>query len=198
MQKQQIKNIIFDLGNIIVDVDYKRVTDAMSWDYDTFMRFYASDFFREFEIGKRSEEELFIELNKYIPLQAGDEKCYRDNIHLAFPLRPRTWAKVHWLRRHYRIFLFSNTNSLDFDGVNAWINLAVAFHGAYVSHKEACLKPQPQAYSRVEEMFHIYPQQTLFVDDRQENIEGALKAGWHAELIENEARLFEVLDEYNV
>jgi len=198
MKQQQIKNIIFDLGNIIVDVDYKRFTDAMAWDYDTFMRFYASDFFREFEIGKRNEEELFIELNSYISLQPGDEKRYRDNIHLAFPLRPRTWAKVHWLRRHYRVFLFSNTNSLDFDGVNKWINLAVAFHGAYVSHKEAYIKPQPQAYSRVEEMFHIYPEQTLFVDDRQENIEGALKAGWHAEQIRNESDLFDVFEKYQI
>ncbi|MCD6337637.1 MAG: HAD-IA family hydrolase [Candidatus Marinimicrobia bacterium] len=194
----QIKNIIFDLGNILVDVDYRLFTDAMAWDYDVFMKFYAGDFFREFETGKRSETEYFIELNKYIPLSEGDEQRYRKNIHKAFPLRPKTWALVYWLKKRYNIILFSNTNSLDYNGVDKAIDLKRVIRSSFVSYAQGLLKPAPASYQRLVELFNINPLETLFVDDRQENIEGATKANWHAELIENEEKLFEVFKEYNI
>ncbi|MCK5817267.1 MAG: HAD-IA family hydrolase, partial [Candidatus Marinimicrobia bacterium] len=56
----------------------------------------------------------------------------------------------------------------------------------------------PRSYARMEELFNLNPAETLFVDDRPENIEGAKNAGWHSELIKNEARLFEVLGEYGI
>jgi len=198
MSENKINNIVFDLGNILVDVDYRRFTDAMGWDYEIFMEFFASDFFREFEMGKHNEEEFFIKLNEYIPLQPDDEKRYRDNIHLTFSMRPQTWAKMHWLRNHYNIFLFSNTNSLDFDAVDKKLELKRIMRFLYVSYVQGFIKPDPRSYARMEELFNLDPAETLFVDDRPENIEGAKNAGWHAELIENEARLFEVLDEYGI
>ena len=198
MPDLQIKNIVFDLGNILVDVDYRRFTDAMGWDYDIFMKFYTSDFFREFEVGKRNEEDFFIELNKHIPMKEGDEQKYRNNIHRPFPLRPRTWAKVHWLKKHYNIILFSNTNSLDFNAVDKNIDLRRVIRSSYVSYAQGFLKPDPRSYQRLVELFNIDPSETLFVDDKPENIEGAKKAGWHAEVIESEESLFEVLEKYEI
>lgn len=194
----KIKNIVFDLGNILVDVNYRRFTDAMGWDYDMFMTFFGSNFFREFEVGKHSQEEYFKELNNYIPLKKDDEKEYRDNIHKTFSLRPRTWAMVHWLKKHYNIILFSNTNSLDFNALDKEIDLKRVIRSSYVSYAQGYIKPDSRSYQRLIELFNIDPSETLFVDDLKENIEGAKKAGWHAEVIENEARLFEVLDEYGV
>ncbi|MCF7832231.1 MAG: HAD-IA family hydrolase [Candidatus Marinimicrobia bacterium] len=198
MQKQQIKNIIFDLGNILVDVDYKRFTDAMDWDYDKFMSFFNSEFFREFEIGKHSEEMFFVELNKHMPLKEGDEQRYRDNIHKTFSLRPRTWAKVHWLKKHYKIILFSNTNSLDYNALDKIIDLKRVIRSSYVSHAQGYIKPDPRSYQCLVELFNIEPAESLFVDDLKENIDGAKKAGWNAELIDSEARLFEVLEKYQI
>lgn len=193
-----IKNIVFDLGNILVDVDYKRFTDAMDWDHSKFMAFYNSHFFREFEVGQHSEEEFFVKLNKHIPLKEGDRKRYRNNIGKTFSLRPRTWARVHWLKKHYNIILFSNTNSLDFNALDKDIDLKRVIRSAYVSHAQGFIKPDPRSYRRVEELFNLDPAKILFVDDRQENIDGALKAGWHAEVIESEERLFEVFEKYHI
>ena len=194
----QIKNIVFDLGNVLVDVDYHLFTEAMAWDHDVFMTFYDSNFFREFETGKRSETEYFIELNKYIPLNEGAEQQYRENIHKAFPLRPKTWALVHWLKKRYNIILFSNTNSLDYNGIDKAIDLKRVIRSSFVSHAQGLLKPDPLSYLRLVELFNIDPSETLFVDDRQENTDGAKKAGWHAEVIESEEGLFEVLKKYHI
>ncbi len=198
MSEHKIKNIIFDLGNILVDVDYKRFTDAMGWDHNLFMDFFSSSFFREFEVGKYNEEEFFVELNKYIPLKEGDELRYRNNIHKAFSLRPKTWARVHWLKKHYNVILFSNTNPIDFNAVDKSIDLKRVIRSAYVSYAQGYIKPDPRSYKKLEELFKIDPKETLFVDDRKENIEGALKANWHAELVESEESLFKMLEKYYI
>jgi len=198
MPDPQIKTIIFDLGNVLVDVNYRNFTDAMGWDYETFMTFYNSSFFREFEIGKRTEDEFFMKLNEYIPLKEEDKQRYRNNIGKTFPLRPRTWSMVHWLKRHYQVILFSNTNSLDFDAVDKAIELRRVIRSAYVSYAQGFAKPAPEAYEKVKELFMINPENTLFVDDRSENVEAALNAGWHAEVVEDENKLFEVFKKYHI
>ncbi len=198
MSDRIIKNIVFDLGNILVDVDYKRFTDAMGWDHNKFMAFYNSRFFREFEVGQYSEEQFFVELNKHIPLNEDDEKRYRNNISKSFSLRPKTWARVHWLKKHYNVILFSNTNSLDFNALDKDIDLKRVLRSAYVSHAQGYIKPDPRSYRKVEDLFTLNPAETLFVDDQQKNIDGALKAGWIAEVIENEEKLFDIFEKYNI
>ncbi|MCK4814070.1 MAG: HAD-IA family hydrolase [Candidatus Marinimicrobia bacterium] len=195
--KPNIKNIVFDLGNIIVDVDYRRFTNAMDWPFKDFWRFYESPFFRKFEIGKHTEIEFFRELEHYIPLDSGDEQRYRDNIHLTFPLRAKTWGIVHWLQLRHRLFLFSNTNSLDFNGVNAWMDLRAPFEAVYTSHEQGYLKPDVAAYRSAETLFRINPSETVFFDDHQENIDAARAAGWNALRIDNEKQLIQALQDYN-
>ncbi|MBN2781093.1 MAG: HAD-IA family hydrolase [Candidatus Marinimicrobia bacterium] len=193
-----VKNIVFDLGNIIMDVDYRRFTDTMRWDYEAFMRFFGSPFFREFETGKRSENEFFKELNACIPLAPGDEKRYQDNIHKAFSMRTRTWAMIHWLKKRHPVFLFSNTNSLDFDAICKQTDLNRVIRFFYVSYVEGFIKPDPRAYARFEQMFNIDPAETLFVDDREENVLAARQSGWKAETIGDEDRLFEMFKHYTL
>jgi putative hydrolase of the HAD superfamily len=193
-----IKNIVFDLGNVLVDVNYKLFTDAMHWDYEKFMDFVSSDFFKEFEMGKHSEETFFKTLDTYIPINDGDEQRYRDNIPKKFPLRPRTWARLHFLKKRYKILLFSNTNSLDYEALDKMIEIKRVIRYSYVSYVQGYNKPDPKAYQRVEELFHIKPHETLFLDDRSENIEGAKHAGWYAEIIENEDKLFDVFNAYGI
>ena len=194
----KIKHIVFDLGNILVDVNYKRFTDAMGWNYDKFMEFFGTEFFREFEIGKHSEETFFNQLNSYIPLEEGDEQRYRDNIHKTFSVRPGTWARMHYLKKYYNVYLFSNTNSLDFDGLDKEIEIKRILRFHYVSHIHGYIKPDPKAYKTFEDLFNVDPAEILFVDDRPENIEGARNAGWHAEVIGSENELFEVLQKYRI
>lgn len=198
MPNPDIKHIVFDLGNVLVDIDHRNFTNAMDWDHDIFMDFYHSEFFRDFEAGKYNEDEFFRKLNEYIPLKEGDEQRYRDNMGNAFPLRPRTWAKVHWLRRHYHVVLFSNTNSLDFDAVDRAIELRRVIRSAYVSYAHGYMKPAPESYKIVEELFNIDPKHTLYVDDREENIIGAREAGWNAEHVISEDELFRVFEKYRI
>lgn len=198
MIEPKITTIIFDLGNVLVDVNYKNFTEAMNWDYEQFIKFVSSDFFKEYELGKYSEDDFFKELSTYIKLHEGDRERYLDNLDIKFPLRPRTWAKIHYLKKKYRVLLFSNTNSLDYEAIDRKIEIKRVIPCTYVSYIQGFNKPDPKSYERIEELFNINPLETLFVDDKIENIEGALKAGWHAEYVENEHMLFDVFTHYGI
>lgn len=198
MSDIKIKHLVFDLGNILVDVDYRRFTDAMGWDHDAFMEFFGTDFFREFEVGKHDEKAFFKELNKFIPLKDGDEQRYRDHIYKTFSVRPRTWARMHYLKKHYNVYLFSNTNSLDFNGIDKDIEIKRVLRFHYVSHIHGYIKPDPMSYKTFQDVFNIVPSETLFVDDIEANVAGARNAGWHAEVIRNENELFDVFEKYHI
>jgi FMN phosphatase YigB (HAD superfamily) len=179
-------------------VNYKQFTEAMHWDHDQFIKFTSSDFFTAFEAGEHSTDEFFNELSKYIPLQKGDRARYCNNLDKKFPLRPRTWAKIHYLKRKYRIVLFSNTNSLDYEAIDKKLEIKRVIRYSYVSFVEGYNKPDPRSYKRVEELFNIDSAETLFVDDKAENIEAARKVGWQAEQVESEKHLFDILEEYGL
>lgn len=189
------ENLVFDLGNVLVDVDYRRFTDFMGWSFDDFMRFYATDFFREFETGKQNETACFRKMAKYVPLKSEDIPRYRKNIFRTFPLRQKTLEFLPGLRKKFKLYLFSNTNSLDFNAISRHLDFPSLFDGIYTSHEQGFLKPQPEAYQKVETMFGIDPGRILYFDDRRENIDAAAERGWNVLLVNEEEKLLKILKE---
>ena len=56
------------------------------------------------------------------------------------------------------------------------------FDRLFLSHEMGCRKPEAAIYHQVAEELKVTPSSILFFDDRAENIEGARKAGWEAEI----------------
>lgn len=195
---KEIRTIVFDLGNIIVDVNYRRFTDFMAWDYERFLDFYHTPFFREYETGKKSTEEFFEEICKFLPVKKNDSEKYKDTIHLTFPIRYEIWGLVHFLRKYYPINLLSNTNALDFENLDKWMDLRAPFNHVFTSYEQGCLKPSAEIYTAAEAMFGYKGSEILFFDDRQENIDGALRAGWNAVKVEKSEDIFRTLVEYGL
>jgi HAD superfamily hydrolase (TIGR01509 family) len=192
-----VKNIVFDLGNIIVDVNYRRFTDAMGWKEEDYVRIFDTPLYRQFETGKGDEASFLRYIGDRLSFGPDDERRFRAKLHLAFPLRPKIWKIVKGLRGPYRIFLLSNTNSLDFNSILEKIDLRAAFDGVYASHEQGYAKPDIMAYQTAQHLFDIEASETIFFDDRQENIEGARAAGWEAVRIDSEAHLVQTLMEYH-
>ncbi|MGC9513313.1 MAG: HAD family hydrolase [Fidelibacterota bacterium] len=181
-----IKNLVLDLGNVVVDVDYPRFCLKAGIDVDAFEAFYNTPFFRDFETGKKSREDYFPALEKYTGFPAARRKEFERQIHTAFPLRLRTWGLIHFLKQHIPVYLLSNTNVVDFENIDAYVGLRKAFHKVYLSYEQQRSKPDPDTYRHAAGVLGVRPEETLFCDDRQDNIEGVRQAGWHGYKVENE------------
>jgi putative hydrolase of the HAD superfamily len=184
-----IKNILFDFGGIFLDVDYKRTEQAfvqagISNFHDLYSQQSASPLFANLETGKVSEEEFFDQLRQISRVDLSNKTiidCWNSMLGKYYT---QAIEKAKELKDKYRLFLFSNTNSIHYKcfvrihqeqfGTNDFNNL---FEKAYYSHEAGVRKPNVESYTWVLNDAGIQASETLFIDDTEINIERAKSAG---------------------
>ncbi|HVM87303.1 MAG TPA: HAD family phosphatase [Puia sp.] len=193
---QGIKNIIFDLGGVLINLDNKLTEKAfVDLGAKDFARYFghgfAASFFKEYEIGKISDQEFINNLRQLGNLNVPDETIIEawDALLLDFP--PERIALLKKLRTAYRVFLFSNTNALHMKTVRKIYNstfrnetLDELFEKAYYSNELGMRKPDVISYLHITNENKLIPSETLFVDDASVNVEGANKAGLQGYFLE--------------
>lgn len=184
-----VKYLVFDLGNVVVDVEYSRFCRMAGIDGQAFQTFYGSLFFRELELGKKSRDEFYAELENKTGFPREKRNYFDDNVRCAFPLRLKTWGMIHFLKRYYPVFLLSNTNIIDFESIDRYIGLRETFHKVYLSYEQGYSKPHPETYRHAAKYLGLSPADTLFFDDREDNIAGAIEAGWQGEIVTEESKM---------
>jgi HAD superfamily hydrolase (TIGR01549 family) len=91
------------------------------------------------------------------------------------------------LKQKYRLFLFSNTNEIHIKAVWEHLqqihgkpNLNEYFEVVYLSNELGIRKPKPHSFEHIVKENQLIPQETLFIDDSPQHVEGAKKAGINA------------------
>ena len=182
-----ISAIIFDLGNVILNLDMSRTMKAMSrimgiesTDYFSLSPF--DDIFYGYEKGTLSTSQFVDALYEKAAI-----KVTRDDIIDAWNALlldiPEDRVKViEELSKHYRLFLLSNTSELHADYFEKIVpgnrNFHSLFEKVYYSHIIGCRKPDERAFNIVLQENNLDASSTLFVDDRDDNIEAAKKLGF--------------------
>jgi FMN phosphatase YigB (HAD superfamily) len=186
-----VKNILFDLGGVLLNLDVAQTRDAfiklgLTQIDDLFRIGYAASFFREYEMGAITDED-FIEkaLQLALPGTTRDQIIDAWNVMLLdFPAE-----RVHFLNQlksKYRLFLFSNTNAIHMQAFQKsyqqvfGASMDDLFEKAYYSHVINLRKPDVAAFQYVIKDCNIEAAETLFIDDALVNIEGARQAGLQA------------------
>ena len=181
-----IKNIIFDLGGVVINLDYNITIAEFKKlgivDFEVFFTKHSQ--FDKLERGRISGKQFVAELKKYLPDSVSDQQVIGawNAMLLDFPLeRAELLAK---LKTQYRTFLLSNTNELHLDchskllqkehGIN---DLSSFFEKQYFSHIVGMRKPDAEIYEFVLNENGLKPEETLFIDDNIKNIEGAVRCG---------------------
>jgi putative hydrolase of the HAD superfamily len=192
---EKITNIIFDLGGIFIEIDYKRTKDAfVSLGITNFNDFYmqstASSIFEELETGKLTPEQFYVRFRKETGSSVTDEQI-RDawNAMLGkFPVERLEWLEK--VSKRYKIYLFSNTNLIHYDAFQKIYqqctgqqNFDAYFIKAYYSHDLGLRKPYPESFIKLLEIEGLNAAETLFIDDTAKNIEGAKQAGLQTALL---------------
>lgn len=183
-----VKNIIFDFGGVILNIDYKLTEAAFArLGLTDFARIYSqasqNNLFDVFEKGLIPSSQFRIEIRKYIG-DASDEQIDEAWNSMLLDLPEERIRLLDMLKKTHRLFLLSNTNEIHFTAFTAYINdkfkrdvFSDVFEKAYVSHKLKMRKPDPEIFKFVLAENKLKEDETLFIDDSIQHIEGAKQLG---------------------
>lgn len=184
----QIKNIIFDLGGVLLNLDMAKTRqeffDLGLTQIDELFRIgHAASFFKQYEIGAISDQAFVDEIKKELKESVPDQQIVHawNAMLLDFPSKRVEWLKKQ--RQQFRIFLFSNTNALhliefrkSFKEAHGF-EIDELFEKAYYSHEVQIRKPDAGAYQLVVDENGLEAAHTLFIDDALINVEAAIATG---------------------
>jgi HAD superfamily hydrolase (TIGR01509 family) len=184
-----IQNIIFDLGGVIINLDNKLTENAFASlgakNFDKYFGHgFAASFFKDYEIGKITDQQFINELKSMINPDVPDEIVVNawNALLLDFPAERIELLKR--LGKKYRLFLFSNTNALHLEALRKIYRSTFSdgeldghFEKSYYSNVLGLRKPDKASFEFIINENKLNPASTLFVDDALINVEGANAAG---------------------
>ena len=190
-----IKNIILDLGNVIIDIDpdetSRRLKKVFNIEYD-FFKEKMSQTFLDYEVGLLSEREFAQALAQQAPGEISEEEVIAHWNSMLVDIPEPRLDMLEELSRSYRLYILSNTNYTHMAWVRNYLQENYgrsAFEDwgvikAHLSHELGARKPNRESYEKVLKMEELLPGETLFIDDHPSNIKAAQALGiqsvWHA------------------
>ena len=184
-----IRNIIFDLGGIFIDIHYHKTRDAFiavgikNFD-EYFQQSYSNPLFANLEIGRITPATFYDGLRAQTGLDISDEVIIEAWNAMLGDFRPSSIAILPELKSRYNIYLLSNTNQIHWEAfTDSYSKLTNGrqfddyFHFAYYSHQLGLRKPDVTCYEAVLQQHSLLAAETLFIDDTPKNLTGAEAAG---------------------
>jgi putative hydrolase of the HAD superfamily len=184
-----IKNIIFDLGKVLLNLDFNASVVAfqklgLKTDVLDNKQAYSDPVFYELEVGKVTPKEFCNRVRKVLNNQDATDLQIEDAWYSMILDVPANRVKVvQELSKTYNVYLFSNTNKIHIERLHRafkaehGIDFPSLFVKDYYSHEIHERKPDLSSYQKVIELAGINPEESIFIDDLEKNIIGAQQSG---------------------
>lgn len=197
----QIKNILFDLGKVLLDFNFDNARDYFTKagiiDYDDHVKsLIKTNIFNNIETGAISPEAFISAIGTQLNNNVSKIQIIEAWNAVLMDFRKESLSHIEKLKKHYNLYLLSNTNAIHLEEVNHMLlkqfkvsSLDLYFTKAYYSHLIGMRKPDKKAYEFVLKDAGIAAQETLFIDDLAENIEAAAILGFKTHLLLPEERI---------
>lgn len=206
----EIKNIIFDLGGVIINLDIpKTIAEFNKLSVVPFESIYTqlqqSPIFDLFDKGQISETDFFKELKKYLKEDVTDTQMIDawNAMLLDFPIH--RLQLLSSLKSKYRIFLLSNTNEThitqlesDLHKEHRYKNLEPFFEKVYYSCRIGMRKPDSDIFKFVLNQNKLNAHETIFIDDSPQHIKGALNTGIQSYLLPRDKDVSDLITQLNL
>lgn len=201
-----IKNLLLDMGGVILDVSYQRVIETFkSYGIENFDTVYTQakqvEIIDLFEEGKCSAEEFRDGVRKLVGKELSDEQIDKAWFSMILEIPRDVIQLLGVLKLKYRLFLFSNTNVLhieylkkEFERQLGFDLFNCVFDKAFFSNEIHHRKPHPESFKYVLEQAGIEAEETLFIDDSKQHLEGASKVGLNTYWLTNGETLIDLYD----
>lgn len=188
MSVKRIRNIIFDLGGVILNIDPQLTVDAfrkLGWNnfYEENNLSLSKELFYNLESGNSSPEVFRDNVRKMIDVQLDDKEIDTAWAAMILDIPADRVRYLEELKKSYKLYLLSNTNEIhrikfhqnfETDFGYPFYDL---FERNFYSHEMGIRKPNPQIYLEALNEANLVPEETLFIDDMLENIEAAKTTG---------------------
>lgn len=202
-----IKNIIFDLGGVLLNIDPKKTIDAfgkfgmvqlvgdkgLTYDHDIFYRMeqgqITTDQFRQGVLELLPVPVTFDEIDEAWTAMLLDFPTIRIEL-------------VKNLRNNYKIYLFSNTNAIHVEKYHSnfrnqhGFEVSTLFEKDFYSNEIGYRKPTPESFQEVIRLSGINPVESLFIDDSLQNVESAIACGLKGFWLEPGQKIEEIFQEF--
>ena len=189
-----IRNLMFDLGGVIIDLDRQRCVDALVELGDS----HADELlglsmqkgeFMKLEEGKISAADFYNEMRRRIGRPVSDNEIADAINELLIGIPVERLRLLRELKQHFKVILLSNTNSIMFDTKIAdcfaqeGLSVSHYFDDIFLSYRLKACKPHADIFEKVIAQAQIIPEETLFFDDSQQNLDTAAALGFKTYLV---------------
>ena len=185
---KQIKNIIFDWGGVLIDLNLEGCISAFEQAGAVNVRNLLTGtnelgFFRDYECGNISTPEFRAAIRKYISQPLTDEETDRMWNMELLTIPEEKLHLLAELSKSYRLFLLSNTNELHwkYGSRQAFCHngkdYKTYFERIFLSYRMHLSKPDPAIFQVALQEAELQPEETLFIDDAEVNCQAAASTG---------------------
>ena len=188
---KNIKNIVFDLGGVLVDLDFKNAINGLQQAgfanvKEQLQAFDQDGIFKKFELGEIDSDQFRTAIRENSTVTLTDEEVDTLWNSMLLEVPRKKLELILDLRSKYMVYLLSNTNAIHWDYVckNAFnyrgFRVNDYFEETFLSYEMHLAKPDKAIFEKVLEEANLLPEETLFIDDSEANCKAAEELGIHA------------------
>ena len=195
-----IKNIIFDVGKVLVEYDPDGMMKKLGFDEETLQNVnqavFQNELWNESDRGVLSPEEL---LEAFIANNPAYEKEIRQVIDAVGDTISLMPYAVEWVKglkeRGYHLYILSNYAEYTYEKTSHKMEFLPYMDGVVFSYRCKLIKPEKEIYEYICKTYELKPEESVFLDDRKDNVEAARNMGMHGIVFENYAQGSETLEQ---
>lgn len=186
---KNIRHIIFDLGGVLLNIDYQRTQKAFYelglTDFEThYTQMTQTGLFDDFETGRIGADAFVATLRELLPQTCTETAIINAWNAMLLDMPLRRLQLLQQLQIHYQTILLSNTNELHEKAFNQILksqcgfnSFGVFFDKVYFSHRLGLRKPDKAIFELVLQQNQLDPEHTLYLDDSPQHIDSARQLG---------------------
>ncbi|MBN7811878.1 HAD family phosphatase [Algoriphagus sp. H41] len=195
--------LIFDLGNVIVDLDYGRAFELIkslvpASEHSKVEDFYLTDFHKAYEKGEIDSPTFRDEVRAYFGQSWEGPEVDRLWNSILGPIPKKRLELVEKLKADYQLAVLSNTNAIHIDAVYQMLKeqhgmdgFQPLFDRIFYSHEMGLAKPSVEIYEKMLAELGTTADRVVFFDDLEANVRGAASIGIHAVQVTGPNVIFE-------
>ena len=196
-----IKNVIFDIGKVLIRFEWMEFMDKLFEDEETKKAVsdavWQSGYWTELDRGAMPEEEVFKKLRESAGDYADAFDKAMDNLNMLVQKTDYASAWVKELKaKGYNVYFLSNYSDFIVRSNPDALEFKKYMDGGVFSFEEKLIKPDRKIFERICEKYGLKPEECLFTDDSQRNVDAARDFGMRAIRFDGYDKMYPVIMKY--